>query len=186
MKWHSYTEEYALRQISGEKDRWLPYLEHPDFSVDNSGTARVKDATLITEEGRTVWLLSCAPSKTWVAYQSQFDKDLPVDLDCPAGRFYTERMPFGKVVVHQETDNKVSIDIDAGYRSPEETGPEAGSQAFMLYVEGTDHKPEITINGISYQAKKETKDGRTVWKINPYDQQGKLEQTMKSNELITY
>jgi len=105
-------------------------------------------------------------------------------LTCPAGRFYTESLPFGKVVVHQKPDNTVSIDIDAGYRSPEDAGSVENNKAFVLYFEGTDTKPEITINRIAYKAKSIKKDGKTVWTTNPYDQQAKLEKTMVANELV--
>jgi hypothetical protein len=154
MKWHCFTEKYAMRQISGKDDPWPQFLKSPEFSVDNSGSVKVHDATLKTTEGNTAWLLSCSPSKTWVAYQSQFDKDLPLELNCPAGRFYTERMPFGKVVIHQKPGNKVNIEIDAGYHSGENIDLSEDEKSFTLYFSGTESQLEITINGIAYHAKK--------------------------------
>ena len=186
MKWHCYTEEYAMRQISGKDDPWTQFLQSPGFSVSNKGLVRVQDATVKTTEGNTVWLLSCPPSKTWVAYQSQVNKDIPVELSCPAGRFYTERMPFGKVIVHQKPDNTVTIDIDAGYRSSREIKVAENSQVFILNFESTNHKPEITVNGISYQAKRIKKEGKTIWTANPYSKQSELEKTMIANQLLKY
>jgi len=186
MKWHCFTEEYAMRQISGKDDPWPQFLKSPEFAVDNSGSVKVKDATLKTTEGNTVWLLSCSPSKTWVAYQSQFDKDLPMELNCPAGRIYTERMPFGKMVVNQKDGKRITVEIDAAYRLPELSENTENSNPFTIYIEGTGTKPEILINGISYKLRKTEREGKTVWMTSPSDQLNKLKVEMTPNELVTY
>ena len=186
MKWHCFTEEYALRQISGKDEPWPQYVQSPEFSTSNNGTISVHDANIKTTEGNTMWLLSCAPYKTWVIYQSQYDKNLPVEMNCPAGRFYTEKLPFGKVVVHQKPDNKVSIEIDASYYSIEDPASDEKIK-FELYFEGTaDGKPEVTINNISCKVGKTKKDDKIIWTIKPYEIQPELEKTMVSHALIQY
>ena len=186
MKWHCFTEEYALRQISGKDEHWPQYLQSPEFSITNNGIASVHDANVKTTEGNTIWLLSSAPSKTWVVYQSQFEKNLPVELNCPAGHFYTEKLPFGKVVIHQKPDNTVTIDIDAGYRTVGDADVTEISKPFELYFEGSNRKPVVTINRIPYKVIKTRNDGKTVWAIRPYDMQSELEKTMVSNEIQKY
>ena len=73
----------------------------------------MKDAKLSTTPGKTAWLLSCEPSRTWVAYQSNPDDKLPLTLDCPAGRVTCEGFPLGKLAVTQTADGGVKIDADA-------------------------------------------------------------------------
>jgi hypothetical protein len=114
MRWHCYTEDYSLRKIDGRDDPWLRYAQSPEFAVSDSSRLAVKDATLSTTPGSTLWLLSCAPSRTWVAYQPNADGELPLTLDCPAGRLRCERFPFGKLVVTQIANGGIALDIDAG------------------------------------------------------------------------
>ena len=183
MKWHCYTEEYAMRQISGKDDSWTRFLQSPEFSVSDNGLVKVQDAVLKTTESNTVWLLSCVTSKTWVFYQSQFIKDLPVDFICPAGHFYTDKLPFGKMVIHQESANTVKIDVDANYRSLGDNRSLINFKSFNLYFDLGDKKPVITINGIVYKSSQIQKAGKTIWSINPYDKSSELGKTMRINPL---
>ena len=113
MRWHCYTEEYATRKINGRDEAWPRYAQSPEFAVNDSGRLAVAGATLETSPGKTLWLLSCDPSHTWVAYQPNADTELPLTLECPAGRFTCERFPFGKLVVTQTDDGEVRIDTDS-------------------------------------------------------------------------
>ena len=113
LRWHCYTENYPSRRIGGRDDAWPSYAQSPEFAVNDSGRLAVKDATLTTLPGKTLWLLACAPSHTWVAYQPNTDEALSLALDCPAGRLTAERFPFGKVVVSQAADGSVRIEADA-------------------------------------------------------------------------
>jgi hypothetical protein len=56
---------------------------------------RTHDASLKTKPGETVWLLSAAPSKTYVAYQPQPHLQLPLTLETPIARVKSERFPLG-------------------------------------------------------------------------------------------
>ncbi len=183
MKWHCFTEAYAMRQISGREDPWTRFLQSPEFSVSDNGLVKVQDARVKTISGNTMWMLSCPSSKTWVAYQSQFDKNLPVDITCPAGHFNAEQLPFGKVVLHQEKDNTVKIVVDAGYHIQREIGTPFNTRSYNLYFDGNEKKPEVIINGIEYQPRKIVKEGNAAWEINPYDKSVELETTMQTNPL---
>ena len=113
MRWHAYTEEYATRKINGRDDPWPQFLQSPEFAVSDSGRLAVKDATLTITPGKSAWLLSCEPSRTWVAYQPNADAALPLTLECPAGRVTCERFPLGKLAITQTADGGVKIDVDA-------------------------------------------------------------------------
>jgi hypothetical protein len=113
MRWHSYTEAYATRKINGRDDPWTRFALSPEFAVSDSGQLAVKDATLATTPGKTLWLLACAPSRTWVAYQPNPDTELPLTLVCPAGRLTCERFPLGKIVVTQTDSGEIQVDADS-------------------------------------------------------------------------
>ena len=112
MRWHSYTEEYAARKISGRDDPWPRFAQSPEFAVNDSGKLAVKGATLQATHGKTAWLLACEQARTWVAYQTDPDAEIPLTLECPAGHLTCERFPFGKVAVTQEADGAVTVDAD--------------------------------------------------------------------------
>ena len=113
VRWHAYTEEYATRKINGRDDPWTQFAQSPEFAVSDSGQLAVEDAKLSTTPGKTTWLLSCAPSRTWVAYQPNADAALPLTLDCPAGRVTCERLPLGKLVIATQPDGSLRLDADA-------------------------------------------------------------------------
>ena len=113
MRWHCYAESYPSRRISGRDDVWTRYAQSPEFAVSDSGRLAVQDATLTTTPGKPLWLLACQPSRTWVAYQANVDDELPITLDCPAGRLTCARFPLGKIAVTQTADGGVLLDADA-------------------------------------------------------------------------
>jgi len=113
MRWHAYTEEYATRKINGRDDPWTQFAQSPEFAVSDSGQLAVKDAKLSTTPGKTTWLLSCEPSRTWVAYQPNTDAALPLTLNCPAGRVTCDRFPLGKLVIATQPDSTLRLDADA-------------------------------------------------------------------------
>jgi len=113
MRWHCYAENYPTRKIAGRDDPWPRYAQSPEFAVSDSGRLAVNGATLTTTPGPTLWLLACAPSRTWVAYQPNPDAELPLTLECPAGRLTGARFPLGKVAITQTADGGVLVDVDA-------------------------------------------------------------------------
>ena len=184
MRWHCYKEEYSTRKINGQDDPWVKYLQSPEFVVNDCGHLAVKDATLETTPGNPLWLMSCAPSKTWVGYQTNAEQDLPLDLHCPAGHFSAARFPFGKVALKQNADGSVLIDIDASYR-PFFSGGKRLEDAqrrnwlpSVLMLETTAPKVKAAVNGIAYSPRHETRDGKDVWLFNPYDNAKALLETM--------
>ena len=146
MRWHCYTEEYAARRIGGRDDPWICYAQSPEFAVNNSGRAAVKGATLQSVPGKTWWLLACDPSRTWVAYQANPDMELPLTLECPAGRLTCERFPLGKVAVVQSSDGGVLLDADA--------------ESAVLRFESQAAQVRLRLNG---KAREMTRDAGGVW-----------------------
>ncbi|MEI8312962.1 MAG: hypothetical protein WCH98_19625, partial [Verrucomicrobiota bacterium] len=127
---------------------WTRYAQSPEFAVNDSGRLAVNEATLATTPGKTLWLLACAPSRTWVAYQPNIDAALPLTLDCPAGRVTCERFPLGKLVVATQPDGSLRLDADA--------------ENAELTVNTKATKVEARINGQPAQA---TRAGSGQWTI---------------------
>ncbi len=116
MDWNCYTEEYAKREIGGKPDPWPKFLTSPEFSVGNSGEIKVYDAVVKTKFGESLWILSARASNSWVVYQPNPNKLLPIDFESPGGRIKTENFPFGKIIVHKSDSQTLQIDIDASYQ----------------------------------------------------------------------
>lgn len=153
MKWHCYSEEYASRQTGGREDPWPRFLQSPGFAVGDGGSLGVKAATLRSTAGKTLWLLACEPSKTWVAYQPNVDEQLPLSFECPAGRLTCERFPFGKVAVTQTPEGGVLVDVDA---SPAPIRFETKARTVQARINGSDCKVAA-----------EDQDGHRQWIIHP-------------------
>ncbi len=183
MRWHSYTEEYASRKISGHDDAWVRFLQSPEFAVSDSGKLAVKDATLQTTPGKTMWLLACAPSQTWVAYQPNAEQELPVDLTTPAGHLTAARFPFGKLVLKENADHSLLVDIDASYQpfsgsnTRLERAQRTGWVPSEIVLDSTAPKVTAQINGIHYTMRHEDRAGKKVWVFNPYGNAKALSET---------
>jgi hypothetical protein len=175
MRWHCYSEEYAIRKINGHDDAWVRFLQSPEFAVSDSGKVAVKDATLQTTLGKTVWLLSCAPLQTWVAYQPNAAQELPVDLTTPAGHLTAARFPFGKLALKENADHTLLVDIDASYHpfsgsnTRLERAQRSGWVPSEIVLDSTAQKVRGQINGIHYTLRHEDRAGKKVWVFNPYD-----------------
>jgi len=184
MRWHCYAEEYATRKIDGHDDSWVRFLKSPEFAVNDSGRLAVKDATLHTTVGQTMWLLACAPSQTWVAYQPNAEQELPVDLATPAGHLTAARFPFGKLVLKENSDHTVLVEIDASYRpffgsnSRLERAQRTGGVPSEILLDSSAPKVQAQINGIDYQPRREPRDGKDVWVLNPYGHSKPLLETI--------
>jgi hypothetical protein len=148
LRWHCYTENYLQRKIGGGDDPWTAYAQSPEFAVGDSGRLAVKDATLTTTAGKAAWLLACAPSRTWVAYQPNAGEKLPFTLDCPAGKLTCERCPFGKLVLAQAADGSVQLDVDA--------------VPAQLKLETNITTVKARINGLDAEVGRDTQGGWTI------------------------
>ena len=175
--WSRRRDRYLERSINGKPDPWARYLSAPDFVVSDSGCLKTHDATLKTGEGKSMWLLSCAASKTYVAYQPNCEEQLPLDLACPVGRLRSRRFPFGKVVLRQGKD-EVMVEVDGAFQpsfsapSYEEWvrfGQHLGYLETNLELTTSAAKVSASINGDTRKAHKTTRDGKTVWLIKPWD-----------------
>jgi hypothetical protein len=174
MRWNDYSEEYAARLINGRPDPWTRYLQSPEFAVNDSGSLSAGGAELRTTKGKTMWLLSSPSSGTAVAYQSNAGQELPMELKSAAGTLKCSSMPFGKAVLRRAGAGTVALDIDASYR------PYWGSAKGLKTLQGSGGLPgewllesgasqlQVKINGLQFQAKRESRNGRQVWVVNPY------------------
>ena len=183
MRWHGYSEEYASRKINGHDDAWVRFLQSPEFAVNDTGELAVKDARLQSSPGKTMWLLGCVPSQTWVVYQPNAAEELPVDLQTPIVHFAAASFPYGKIVLKQNADRSLLVDIDAGYQPFFGSGKRLERAQRESWVPSEivldTPAPKVTaqINGISYVPRREERDGKKVWVFNPYDHAKELLET---------
>jgi hypothetical protein len=174
MKWHCYEEKYLVRRVDGHDQDTQRYLQSPEFAV-GATQLRVHDARLGTKPGETVWLLSAAPSKTYVAYQPQPDLQLPIALETPVARIESARFPFGKLVVNRNPGGTLELKIDASFRPfwssahwRAKTWQELGTYPSEIRIH-TD-APEVTavVNGDGMPVVREVRDGQAMWVLDPY------------------
>lgn len=175
MKWHCYEEKYLLRRINGKDDPWVQYLYSPEFVVGNSGELRTHDAVLKTTSNETLWLLSCTPSQTYVAYQPHPHRQLPLELDSPIARIESDRFPFGKLIARKTQDTHLEIEIDASFRPfwssvhwRAEVWKKLGTHPSDILIQTDAKQVSATINGETMPVTSEIRDGHKVWVLNPY------------------
>ncbi|UCH35909.1 MAG: hypothetical protein JSV65_06030 [Armatimonadota bacterium] len=174
MKWHCYEERYLLRRANG-KDQTTPrHLQSPEMAVGAS-ELHTHDACLKTKSGETVWLLSAAPSRTYVAYQPQPALQLPLELDTPIARVETERFPFGKLAVTQTPDGTLELRIDAGFRPfwssvhwRVKVWQDLGTHPSEIRIHTEAPKVAATINNDEMPVVREDDKGEPVWVLDPY------------------
>jgi len=174
MKWHCYEENYLLRRVDGKDQPVLRHLQSPEFAVGTS-ELHTHDARLKTQPGATAWLLSAAPSKTYVAYQPQPHLQVPLTLETPIARIESERFPFGKLVVRQAADGTLELQVDASFR-PFWSGAhwratiwqDLGTHPGNLRVCTSAPKVTAVINGDAMPVAREERDGQTSWVLDPY------------------
>jgi hypothetical protein len=173
LKWHCYEEKYLARRADG-KDQTTPrYLQSPEFAVGKS-ELRTHDARLTTRPGETVWLLSAAPSRTYVAYQPQPGLQLPFKMDTPIARIETERFPFGKLAATQTPDDTLELRIDASFRPfwsgvhwRVEVWQDLGTHPGDILIHTEAPKVNDTINSDEMPVVREEREGEPVWVLNP-------------------
>ena len=185
MIWDCWMEEYSLRKINGIEEEWTRYAESPEFVVSDKGMLKTADAELITAVGNSVWLLSAMNSRTWVAYQSQFGKELPLELRCPVGKIYTDKYPFGKLIMHEKGD-RVVVEIDAGYEFLNGEQIKGKADPYELVLEIPAEKVSCIINGKEYEPDREVINGKSIFRVNPYSKPEELETTMLSRPVRKY
>jgi hypothetical protein len=174
MKWHSYEERYLLRRVDGHDHDTVHHLQSPEFAVGQS-ELRTHDARLKSRPGETVWLLSAAPSRTYVAYQPQPHLQLPIALETPIAKVTAERFPFGKLAATRAPDGTLELNIDAGFR-PFWSGAhwrakiwqELGTHPSEICVIADAPKIAATINGDELPVLRKVRDGQAVWVLDPY------------------
>jgi hypothetical protein len=174
MKWHCYEEKYLVRRINGRDDPWVRHVQSPEFAVGSGGTLRTHDAELKTRD-ETLWLISCSPSRAYVAYQPHPHRQLPLDLTSPVGRVRSDRFPFGKLVLRKTSPDDVAIEIDAAYRPffssagwRAEVWQKLGTLPSKVLVETDAQRVTATINGQPMPVERVVRDGHATWVINPY------------------
>jgi hypothetical protein len=164
MGWHCYTEEYATRKIGGRDDPWPQFLDSPEFSVSDRGRLHVKDATLETAPGKTTWLLAAPRSRTWVAYQTNVGQELPLTLDCPAGRLTCKRFPFGKAALTRGMDGSVSVDLDVSYPAAADA---ANAKEMELLLDTNATRVTAQAGATALSPRLEPRGSKPLWRIDP-------------------
>jgi len=187
MKWHCYEENYLMRRVDGQDHHTVHFLQSPEFAVGES-ELRTHDARLKTQPGETVWLLSAAPSRTYVAYQPHPHIQLPLALETPIARIESERFPFGKLVASQAADGAVELKMDAGFRPfwssvhwRARIWQELGTHPSDILIQTDAPKVTAMINGDELPVVRERRDGHVVWMLDPYARLPRVRDRVGSN-----
>ncbi len=187
MQWHCYEETYLVRRINGRDHHTLRHLQSPEFAV-GPGALRTHDASLKTGDNEPAWLLSAAPSCTYVAYQPNPHRQLPLVMETPIARIESERFPFGKLVVQKTSDGTLTLTIDAAFR-PFWSGAhwrariwqDLGTHPSRILIHTPAPKVTATINGDEMPVLRETRAGRSVWILDPYARLPRVRDRVGSN-----
>lgn len=174
MQWHCYAETYPLRRIDGRDHEPVRFLRSPEFAVGD-GALRTHDARLTTDPDAPAWLLSAAPSRTYVAYQPQPHVHVPLLLETPVARIDSRRFPFGKLVATRSDDGTLHVDIDADIRPfwssarwRAEVWQDIGTLPSDIHVRTAAPRVVATINGDVFPLARDVRDGEDVWVLDPY------------------
>jgi hypothetical protein len=174
MKWHCYEEKYLVRRVDGKDQPVVRHLQSPEFAVGPT-ELHTHDASLKTRPGETVWLLSTAPSRTYVAYQPHPPLQLPLTLDTPIAWIESERFPFGKLVASQAADGTLELKIDASFRPfwssvhwRAKIAQDLGTYPSDILIRTDAPKVTAVINGDEMPVARKVRDGQTVWVLDPY------------------
>ncbi len=157
------------------------------FAV-GEGELRTRDARLKTKPGETAWLLSAAPSKTYVAYQPQPHAQLPLALDTPIARIESERFPFGKLVASLDPSGTLTLDIDAGFR-PFWSAADWRAQVWQglatypsdILIHTRAPKVSAVINGDPMPVVQQQRDGNSWWVLDPYARLPRVRDRVRTN-----
>jgi hypothetical protein len=187
MKWHCYEEEYLVRRVNGRDLEPLHYLQSPEFAVGQSAL-KTHDASLTSQPGETIWLLSATPSKTYVAYQPNPHRQIPLMLDTPIARIESERFPFGKLVASRTGDDTLELHIDAGFRPfwssvgwRAQIWQEIGTHPSKIRIVTDAKKVIAEINGDKIPVQDQTIDGQTIWLLDPYARLPRVRDRVRTN-----
>ncbi len=174
MTWHCYEEDYLTRRINGRDHRTLRHLQCPEFAVGEC-ELRTHDARLTTRAGETAWLLSAAPSRTYVAYQPNPHRQLPITLETPIGRIEAERFPFGKLVASRTANNTLELHIDVGFRPfwssvhwRAQIWQDLGTHPGDILIQTDATEVTAVINGDKMPVMRERRNDQVVWILDPY------------------
>ena len=149
---------------------------------------RTHNASLKTKPGEIVWLLSAAPSRTYVAYQPQPHIQLPLSLETPIAHVECERFPFGKLVASQAADGTLELQIDASFRPfwssahwRAKIWQEIGIHPSDILVHTDAPKVTAEINGDEMPVVREQREGQAVWVLDPYARLPRVRDRVGSN-----
>ena len=162
----------ALRVGEQLTHQIVPYQ---DNYVGDSGELHSHDALLKTTSEETLWLLFCAPSQTYVAYQPHPHRRLPLELNSPIARIESEGFPFGKLVARKTADEQLEIEINAGFRPfwssvhwRAEVWKKLGTHPGNILIYTDAEQVTAAINGDEMPVNSEIRNQRKVWVIDPY------------------
>ncbi len=143
---------------------------------------------LQTKPGETVWLLSAAPSRTYVAYQPHPHIDIPLTLDTPIARIDSERFTFGKLVVSRSADGALQVTVDAAFHPfwcsenwRAQAWQNLGTHPSDILVHTDAPKVKAAINGDEIPVVREMRAGQTAWVLDPYARLPRVRDRVGSN-----
>jgi hypothetical protein len=187
MKWHCYQEDYLVRRIDGHDHHTLRHLQSPEFAVGET-ELRTHDARVKTKPGEPVWLLSATPSRTYVAYQPNPHRQLPLVLETPIARIESERFPFGKLVASRTGDNTLELHIDAGFRPfwssvhwRAQIWQDLGTHPSDIVIRTDASKVTAVINGDEMPVLRESSTNQGIWILDPYARLPRVRDRVSSN-----
>ena len=187
MKWHCYQEDYVVRRIDGQVHDTLHYLQSPEFAVGES-ELRTHDAHLTTKLGETAWLLSAAPARTYVAYQPNPHRQLPITLQTPVARLTCARFPFGKLVVSRTAEDMLELRLDASFRPfwssvhwRAQIWQDLGTHPSHILIETDATKVTATINGDEIPVLRASDTEQGMWILDPYEKLPRVRDRVGSN-----
>lgn len=190
MKWHCYEEKYLVRRVDGQDMEIVRHLQSPEFAV-GQGELHTHDAHLKTRAGETAWLLSAAPSKTYVAYQPQPYLQLPLAFDTPIAKVASERFPFGKLVASKRENGTLELKIDASFRPfwssaywRAKIWQGLGTYPSAIRIRTDAPKVTAVINGDAMPVAREVREGQTVWVLDPYARLPRVRDRVGSNRPV--
>ena len=190
LKWHCYEENYLVRRVDGKDQSVVRHLQSPEFAVGPT-ELHTHDASLKTRPGETVWLLSTAPSRTYVAYQPHPPLQLPLTLVTPIARIESERFPFGKLVASQAADRTLELKIDASFRPfwssvhwRAKIAQDLGTYPSDILIRTDAPNVTAVINGDEMPVARKTLDGQTVWVLAPYARLPRVQDRVGGNRPV--
>jgi hypothetical protein len=161
LNWDVYEDRYLERSVDGAtQDPW-PRFSCAEYAQGLCVVRRGRAVATTSPSPKTpVWLLALDRTETYVVYQPDPGKAVPLVLDCPLGRVSAPSFPLGKLVFRRASPEKgdaVQLEIDAQY-------PAQPAYVTELEIRNVRGPLRATINGRPAAGHR---DDHGVWHVAP-------------------